>query len=615
MSTDIVDLNSIAGKVAAQFAKDAILEMGKLAASEIAKLQSHFQIGAAELVRATYEKVGRVKTLIHPQDSVAIWQIYVPLNYTSRSNQYTDQQVINSFRRGGGVLITGTAGGGKSMFMRQATVELLSDFKDTLPLHYDLRRLNEGDHEALLKRLHKHTSQYISSLDEKTFIKQVQSGKISLILDGFDEIDHNHRDFYTADLVSLLENFPKARVLISSRPDEGLQSLTKLRVFSVEPMTLGQCKQLISKLEYDPESKSSFASRLDEGLFEEQREFLSVPLLSTMMLMTFSEFSEFPSNISIFYKQAFEVVFQRHDRIKGAYTRRLYSQLPITDFERAFSYFCAKTYAQQELSFFEGEIISLLADAIKFQDLSVSPEDFLKDLIESTCLIHRDGLQYTFTHRSFQEYFTAVFISKRAIEEAYGALEAIRKRGESEGVLLMLYGINDEFFERCWAQRTINEIWQTIEHLDADRDPKGYICAMFDKFFFMENSFAYPHSGCTDIGQKFFAIEEIYNLEHEEELKNSSEERGDLTLIIQTRIDLRNSIEKVIGRDGIEKLMNRKAPPGYYPTKDISNELLVLMNVQNWTRRDWRYIRKLNDEINKRVDLKQDALSRMFVGV
>ena len=51
--------------------------------------------------------------------------------------------------------------------------------------------------------------------------------------------------------------------------------------------------------------------------------------------------------------------------------------------------------------------------AFDFEDKDVSLADsFLRDLLKSVCVMQIEGVEYTFTHRSFQEYFAAYFISR-----------------------------------------------------------------------------------------------------------------------------------------------------------------------------------------------------------
>ena len=44
--------------------------------------------------------------------------------------------------------------------------------------------------------------------------------------------------------------------------------------------------------------------------------------------------------------------------------------------------------------------------------IGFDPDNFIFDLENAVCLMHKDGLEYVFSHRSFQEYFSAIFLKE-----------------------------------------------------------------------------------------------------------------------------------------------------------------------------------------------------------
>lgn len=46
-------------------------------------------------------------------------------------------------------------------------------------------------------------------------------------------------------------------------------------------------------------------------------------------------------------------------------------------------------------------------------DKKTTANDFLEDLCANLCLMYFEGNTYHFMHRSFQEYFCALFFSRR----------------------------------------------------------------------------------------------------------------------------------------------------------------------------------------------------------
>lgn len=74
-----------------------------------------------------------------------------------------------------------------------------------------------------------------------------------------------------------------------------------------------------------------------------------------------------------------------------------------------FSIFCFVTYFQGKTEFSTDEIYTTFAP-IKKQLPNLNIDNYLFDLVNSICVLYKDGLDYKFSHRSFQGYFTALFL-------------------------------------------------------------------------------------------------------------------------------------------------------------------------------------------------------------
>ena len=86
----------------------------------------------------------------------------------------------------------------------------------------------------------------------------------------------------------------------------------------------------------------------------------------------------------IFYEQAFETLFYRHDTWKEAgYQRKHYSNLPVNEFRDCLSSFCVSSYQKSQYQFTTAAALDLIETAAQFERLKLSAVDFLKDLEES----------------------------------------------------------------------------------------------------------------------------------------------------------------------------------------------------------------------------------------
>ena len=98
-----------------------------------------------------------------------------------------------------------------------------------------------------------------------------------------------------------------------------------MNVFQVKKLSKSQTVTLISGLDYDEGVKKRFLRLVNGKLYDSHESFLSSPLLVTIMLLTYEEFAEIPDKMHVFYSQAFDTLFQKHDAGKEQYqTKDIY---------------------------------------------------------------------------------------------------------------------------------------------------------------------------------------------------------------------------------------------------------------------------------------------------
>lgn len=293
-------------------------------------------------------------------------------------------------------------------------------------------------------------------------------GKILFILDGFDEINNEEREHIEKEILSLSNNYHGIRILISSRYDSRFSSWEEFYQYHIQDLDKNKALTLINKLDYDRQVKQAFMSELDNRLYESHTSFASNPLLLTMMLLTYEQIAEIPNKIHLFYEQAFLTLFNKHDSLKSLYKRKSYTQLPLDDFKRCLEAFCLLSYADRLYYFEEGQITKYLDNSIKLSGVNANSESFLNDLLDSVCILQRDGLGFTFTHRSFQEYFSAQFLVNRSMEGKIKIFDRIFSLSWTDNVISMLYDINPELLEKEWIIPKSEKIISDIDGLKHD---------------------------------------------------------------------------------------------------------------------------------------------------
>ena len=316
-------------------------------------------------------------------------------------------------------ILAGTGGLGKSMMMRHLLLEAVDGYDKTrkIPVFISLREYTSSDVE-ITDFIYTQIRLMIPDYPRDEFIRALGSGSYVLLLDGLDEINSAVRGMFESKLEQFSNVYGQNLVILSSRPYSKFQHLSRYIVVSLRPFTKPQALELIKRLDYDEVAKAKFYKQLDESLYNLHKDFTENPLLLTIMLMTFDTFADIPSQIHHFYHKAYETMAQKHDAVKdGIYKRVMRSNLTPERFEEYLAEFCAVSYTEEQYAMTEAqaaEYLTTVKDHIaKPVEENLRIADFMDDLINGLCLMYESDGTYYFTHRSFQEYFTALFMSKQ----------------------------------------------------------------------------------------------------------------------------------------------------------------------------------------------------------
>ena len=392
-------------------------------------------------------------------------------------------------------VISGSGGCGKSVFLKHLILDSITN-SEYVPIMIELREFNDSAN-SLDDAIADSLSKYNFNLSEKLIDKNKKNGGFILILDGYDEVNHNKRKTLIKGINKFIAKYPLCPIVISTRPDDVFKGIDEFTIYQVKPLTLPLAVDLINKISYDNDIKSKFIRALKESLFQTHHSFLSNPLLLSIMLLTYSENANIPKKLSLFYSQAFEALFHKHDASKGVYVRKMESELDIQDFSTLFSLFSLQTYDKRIFRMPRINCLEYIKKSSEISNIQSSPENYLSDLLSATCLLIEDGLEIAYSHRSFQEYFVALYISKASPNIQEKLIQKYSENFSSDQVLKLLYEINPSITEKylfipklkksiektgikkkageIHAQRFISQHISTIEIISHDKHPSVHL--------------------------------------------------------------------------------------------------------------------------------------------
>jgi hypothetical protein len=364
------------------------------------------------LVKAK-EKNGKIKTILYKQEPKDLYRFYECLGVRHKDKIVDTTNVNNLIKIGHKLIVTGTGGIGKTIMMKHCFLNAIST-TSLIPVLIELRGVNDCDPSSIdiKKYMYECLRTFGFSLDEETFNFSLEMGRYLIIFDGYDEVKKNLAQKIEAEILKLSDQYTGNYYIVSSRPmDNSFVAWSSFVEVQAVEMNKTQALSMIDKLEYDETIKRKFYDELVSGLFDRYKSFASNPLLLTIMLLTFNEGGSIPEKLNEFYEQAFVALFNSHDASKGAYRRDKSSKLGYPDFKIVFSHVCFKSFYESCYEFTEDKILEYINKAKNrcTPNSHFTPDEFLSDLTNSVCMMIHEGLNYRFSHRSFQEYLAAYY--------------------------------------------------------------------------------------------------------------------------------------------------------------------------------------------------------------
>jgi len=215
--------------------------------------------------------------------------------------------LIHALRKHRKVLILADSGAGKSTLLRrfardQVESKLTKGFSHgsgRVPILIDLWRFTHDRPVATL--LAESVVRSGARISSEQIFEAIRRGYITLLLDGLDEIRPNDRRECLAQILSLLDNAPRAWLVMTSRPfPEPPQGFSQLTIAPLTDQNIADA--LRSRFGSGRTFRDRFTGNLPEGfvthdLLPEVRQLCQSPLTLTILIHLLSKDSKLPTNL------------------------------------------------------------------------------------------------------------------------------------------------------------------------------------------------------------------------------------------------------------------------------------------------------------------------------
>lgn len=567
----------------------SITKLLALKSSESQMLEGRLE----EYLTNKYLKHSVIDTLVFPNKQTLLKTLYEPLTIESELEDRKNVQIridgypesfLPKYMR---AIIEDTAGMGKSTITKKMILSII-EAEAGLPVLLELRQINKEN--SFSKAIQSQLSLDGEPFPENLINELIKEGRFIFLLDGFDEISKFDKEFVLKSMHKFIEKSKNNYFLITSRPEDSLAAFGDFQKFKIQPLKKNEANSLIRK--YDKYSFKPIAEDLIEQIDKNEdrnlQEFLTNPLLVSLLYKSFEYKKDIPLKKSQFYRQIYDALFESHDLSKEGYLRRdKHSNLHMDDFERVLRYLGYFTSIENKVEYDRDHIINMINKVrLHLPDLVFQASDFLKDLLETVPIFKKDGNSVKWAHKSLQDYFAAKFLWIDAKDKQHLILRKIFDDEENRrfyNVLDIYYELDSNRFESTillWLLEDFNLYCQK-NYLGYASLPTNLLKKRLENSYHKEvivvlvneSEIHTPEKKSKKTSSDFFSYYKKKALEMNANISHISSRNYK-----QQKVTLLTFISRTKNIDTILKLLHKKGSElvTFIPPRSIPDELITL---------------------------------------
>ncbi|MCD9615236.1 NACHT domain-containing protein [Chryseobacterium gleum] len=412
-----------------------------------------------EYLQRVYNYYSSSRTLLFGNQQKRLEDFYYPLNLEcSIDNESNKNLIINTlnyeedflpiYKK---IIIVDNGGMGKSTIMKWLFLSVIKERKG-IPIFIELRKLKNK--KTVIDEIIQELNPVDESLERDVVTRLISQGNFIFFLDGYDEISNEDREFVTTDLQNFISKSMNNLFIMTSRPETALNTFSDFKEFRVKKLLKKEAFELIKKIGNNSDKSFRLIDKINTNDFQNINEFLQSPLLVSLLFKKFEHRENIPLHLQEFYYDVFEALFQDHDLTKGdSYIRDKATKLSFSEFFQVLRELGFYTLKKGEIEYNDAVIAKYLQEISKrLPHIKFNPHDFLEDLVKNVPLFNKEGLQYRWSHKSFQEYFASEFICRDTKDKQIEILRKMHNSIKSEkyfSVLSLCYDIDYNSFKEA----------------------------------------------------------------------------------------------------------------------------------------------------------------------
>ncbi len=350
------------------------------------------------------KELSQIKTLLCLEEAVSITEFYSPQYLTTPTSDRFEFHSVESAKDYSRMVVSGVAGQGKSTLFRYLALGEIA--KHRLPLFIELRNY---DSDTDLRVMLENELEVLGFPQGEDFLTKLLSGNYcTVFLDAFDEIPIQLQGRARKDIENIVRKFSPHRILVSSRPNLGIESSPYFTVGRLDYLSrieaLNALKKMCTERDRIDELKVQL-SQYDKNISH----LLTTHLMVALLLLHFRLTLKFPQTEQAFFDDLFDVLLRRHDQTK-AFSRDRHSEATELELRELFCFITFACRQKGQIEIGRQQMVEICDQSNKFNGRELPPDKSLDDVVEGTNLILEEGGMCRFAHKSIQEFYAAKFL-------------------------------------------------------------------------------------------------------------------------------------------------------------------------------------------------------------
>jgi hypothetical protein len=378
------------------------------------------KVRSEEIRRQSLNRFGKLELRHSPDASEGrpLESLYIHRTLQSPKGELTSTEDILGVGNRGRVVVTGPPGNGKSTLTQHLIASLATDGR-YVPL---LLRVREADLDTILltheltdsiRRLFQDSQIHLQHIEDLLTL-----GRAVVVFDGLDEIlDKGKRQTFVAKIEAFAHQYPLCSILATSR-ENGYEDAPFSKVFTkykLLPFTMDQVAEYAAKW-FDSDSDGATLTRTFLRDAQPVEELVQNPLMLSLLCILYRNRGYIPRNRRAVYKDCADLLFRRWDSMRDIEQPTDHVEHGEDLMEEIALFYFKRQAAQSGVQ--ERQLRDIIAGYL-VDSAGVLPaqakyraKQFLDFCAGRAWLLGVDGTHagerlFSFTHRTFMEYFAA----------------------------------------------------------------------------------------------------------------------------------------------------------------------------------------------------------------